>query len=156
MFDVASVRLAPTNKDALKILATDTFDCIFVDNMMSVKDGLDLTRHIRRSEDQKVRKTAIILCTAYTGLQSVIQARDAGVTEVLAKPVSPEQIIDKLSNALFSQRNFIDTDDFTGPDRRRRIREAFSTNGRRQSDTAPTTDEPDKNDNVTNEDQQRE
>lgn len=153
MFEVPSVRIAASNAEALILLDAYRFDCIFVDNMMSEKNGLDLTRHIRGSEEQRNKMSAIILCTAFTGLQSIIQARDAGVTEILAKPVSPEQIMEKLVNALFSQRNFIDTDVYAGPDRRRRIRGTFSTNERRKADPGPTTDETDNNEDGVPQDQ---
>lgn len=149
------MRLAASNAEAILLLDNHRFDCIFVDNMMSEKNGLDLTRHIRGSEEQPNQKSAIILCTAFTGLKSIIQARDAGVTEILAKPVSPDQIMEKLGNALFSQRNFIDTDVYAGPDRRRRMRGAFSTNERRKENPAPSTEEADKNEDGVPQDQKR-
>ena len=155
MFEVAAVRLATNNIEALKILEAYKFDCIFVDNMMNEKNGLDLTRQIRGSEEQKNQKTAINLCTALTGLQPVIHARDAGITEILAKPVSPDQIMEKLDNALYSQRNFIDTNIYTGPDRRRRTRDSFGSNNRRKENPAPQTDDADSNHDEVPQDQKR-
>jgi len=131
-FEVGQVHLACTYDDATSILNTRKFDCIFIDNMMTTPNGLELTKYIRHLEDEKIRVVPIILYTAFTGLQSIIQARDAGVTEILSKPVSPEQIIDKMSNALFKQRDFINTEIYSGPDRRRRIRDYEGTEDRRQ------------------------
>ncbi|MBL4800347.1 MAG: response regulator [Emcibacter sp.] len=132
-FEVKQVQLVTTYDETAQILKNRTFDCIFMDNMMSPKNGLELTTYIRHLQDQKKRAIPIILCTAFTGLKSIIQARDAGVTEVLSKPVSPEQIMRKMTNALFNQRTFIDTGIYSGPDRRRRIRDYNGDKDRRGS-----------------------
>ena len=131
-FEVEQVHLASTYDDATSILNTRKFNCIFIDNMMTTPNGLELTKYIRHLDDEEIRAVPIILYTAFTGLQSIIQARDAGVTEILSKPVSPEQILDKMGNALFKQRNFINTEVYSGPDRRRRIRDYEGTEDRRQ------------------------
>jgi len=131
-FEVGQVHLAVTYDDAVKILNNRRFDCIFVDNMTCEKNGLELARYIRHSEDEELRVIPIILSTTFTGFKSIISARDAGVTEILAKPVSPDQIIEKMANAIFKQRDFIDNDVYSGPDRRRRIRDYDGSNDRRK------------------------
>lgn len=133
-FEVAQVRMSATYDDACGILNSGKFDCIFIDNMTRKKNGLKLAEYIRHSEKADLKTVPIILYTAFTGLQSIIKARDAGVTEVLTKPVSPEQIMKKMTNALFNQREFIDTDIYSGPDRRRRIRDHDGTDERRKTE----------------------
>ena len=133
-FEVAQVQMTTEYDDAVRRLKNHKYDCIFVDNMMSEKNGLMLTKYIRRQQDVTLRKIPIILCTAFTGLQSIINARDAGVTEILAKPVSPDQIMAKMNVALFNPRAFIDAEVYSGPDRRRRIRDFGEQDDRRKSD----------------------
>lgn len=131
-FEVASVRVTTTYDETILILNNSMFDCIFVDNMMSQKSGLKLAKYIRQSNQYKLQKVPIILYTAFTGLQSILNARDAGITEILAKPISPEQIMEKMTNALFNQRDFIISDVYFGPDRRRRIRDISNIKERRK------------------------
>ncbi|MCF6215941.1 MAG: response regulator [Emcibacter sp.] len=133
VFEVESVRVTTNNEDAIAILGTQRVDCIFVDNMNQKENGLELTRHIRHKENNSLRKLPIILCTAFTGLHSITHARDAGVTEVLAKPVSPDQIMEKMENALFNKRNFVDLEAYAGPDRRRRTIDYAGEDDRRHS-----------------------
>ncbi len=108
--------------------------------MMSKNNGLKLAKYIRKSPVKKIQKTPIILCTALTGLHSILNARDVGITEILAKPISPEQIMDKMSNAIFNERPFIVSEVYFGPDRRRRIRDLNGTQDRRQADTPPPSE----------------
>ncbi len=118
-------------------MGTQRVDCIFVDNMNQKENGLELTRYIRHEENNSLREMPIILCTAFTGLQSITRARDAGVTEVLAKPVSPDQIMEKMENAFLNKRSFVDIEAYTGPDRRRRTVDYAGEEDRRSSYALP-------------------
>tara|TARA_R110002096_G_scaffold48333_5_gene128356 strand:+ start:1853 stop:2413 length:561 start_codon:yes stop_codon:yes gene_type:complete len=121
IFNIGHISLTASTDEAIKSLQNRTFDCVFVDNLISADNGMKLVEYVRKSQDDQKRKIPIILCTAFTGLRSILTARDTGVTEVLAKPISPDQVMNKLSNALFNPRPFILCDVYTGPDRRRRI-----------------------------------
>ena len=61
----------------------------------------------------------IIVCTANTEFQQVCFARDMGMTEFLAKPVSAMAIYSRICAVIESNRCFIRVHDFFGPDRRR-------------------------------------
>jgi len=134
VFMVGSVVVCRSNDSALNLLKKSRFDCVFVDNMMREENGLDLARQIRSSIADNIQETPIILYSAHTGLNTVIKARDVGVTEILAKPVSPEQIMQKMFSALFKPREFIVSEQFLGPDRRRRIRQSSTKEDRRTSE----------------------
>lgn len=129
------VTLVTTNEEAIIKLNNYKYHCVFVDNMLSEENGLTLAQYIRHSQDDKIQYIPIILCTAFTGFQSIVKARDAGVTEILAKPISPDQIMEKLHNALFNPRNFVITDHYFGPDRRRRIKMIAKDNEKRQTNS---------------------
>jgi hypothetical protein len=49
----------------------------------------------------------------------VIEARDAGVTEFLAKPVAAKSLYERILSVVLAPRPFIKTRDYFGPDRRR-------------------------------------
>tara|TARA_B100001939_G_scaffold343705_1_gene356837 strand:- start:1657 stop:2214 length:558 start_codon:yes stop_codon:yes gene_type:complete len=119
-FDVGKVTLCHSVEDGEKALRKFSYDCVFVDCMKFSRAGLKLIEWIRRHSDEKISETPIILCTAFTEEENIIRARDKGVTEILVKPVSPEQIMLKLISALWHKRDFIRSETYVGPDRRRR------------------------------------
>ena len=50
----------------------------------------------------------------------MIEARDSGVTEIIAKPVSLRSLYSRIVAVIERPRPFIRTPDYFGPDRRRR------------------------------------
>src|SRR6202140_2331278 len=63
----------------------------------------------------------IIMVTGHSEKKRVIGARDAGVTECLAKPVSAKALYQRIFNAVPNPRPFIKTRTYFGPDRRRNV-----------------------------------
>jgi hypothetical protein len=51
----------------------------------------------------------------------VVSARDAGVTEFLAKPISAKALYQRILNVVANPRPFIRTKTYFGPDRRRNV-----------------------------------
>ncbi|MBT3887376.1 MAG: response regulator, partial [Rhodospirillaceae bacterium] len=95
-------------------------DMIFTDWSPSM-DGVDLIKSIRRNQANLDRFVPVVVVSAYTDLEHVCQARDAGMTEYLARPVSGEMIYRRICALVEHPRNFIETKMFFGPDRRRRV-----------------------------------
>jgi hypothetical protein len=60
-------------------------------------------------------------------------ARDAGVTEFCAKPVSAAELYRKVRVAINAPRSFIRTPLYFGPDRRRRDDVSYDGKERRES-----------------------
>jgi DNA-binding response OmpR family regulator len=50
----------------------------------------------------------------------VVEARDAGVNEFVAKPVTARTLLDRIVATIYRPRAFVRTKDYFGPDRRRR------------------------------------
>ena len=67
-------------------------DIIIADWVMPVFGGLELTGVIRQPGSNPNPFVPIILLTGYTEKSRVMEARDAGVTEFLAKPFSPKAL----------------------------------------------------------------
>lgn len=121
---VGQVVLARSFDEATSILASINFDCIFLDWMSSADTGQSLVKYIRGSDQQLRRGVPIVLCTGYTEIEQIMKARDEGVSEIVAKPMAPDQVLEKLQNAIFRKRRFIAADasagKYVGPDRRRK------------------------------------
>lgn len=108
------------------------FDVIITDWKMQPIDGIELTRQIRTSTSSEQREIPIILISAHTEKNMVLAARDAGVNEILAKPVSGKALESRLFSALEARRDFIKTDHYTGPDRRRHHVDSYGGDERRK------------------------
>jgi len=108
-------------KDALEYLEHKHADIMIVDWESGSIGGLELVRRLRnetRSPDPSVQ---IIMITAFTERQNIEAARDAGVSELLAKPVSNEALFKRIVSVVANPRPFIRVGDYFGPDRRRKI-----------------------------------
>ena len=97
-------------------------DIIFCDWTPGL-DGLEFVRRVRQSEKSLNPFVPIVLLTAHTELHHVCAARDAGMTEFLAKPISVSLIYTRICSVIESKRKFVRCTDFFGPDRRRRSRD---------------------------------
>lgn len=82
-------------------------------------DGLGLVAKIRAGTDAANPWVPVIICTANTEKRHIVEARDAGATEYLLKPVSAKSIYDRIVSVIEDARPFVRTKAFTGPDRRR-------------------------------------
>jgi CheY-like chemotaxis protein len=83
-------------------------------------DGLSFVRNLRKHEDDRLRRLPVVLITAGLTRQMVINGRDAGVDEFLAKPISPMAMKQRLEMVVETPRPFIDCNVFLGPCRRRK------------------------------------
>jgi CheY-like chemotaxis protein len=122
--------------DALHALRTRPFDIVFTEYLMPGMDGAELIYTLRRT-DCINRYVPVILMTAFTSRPRVERARDSGVTEVCAKPVSPRELFRKLASVIDNPRPFVQSAAYVGPDRRRRRDPAYAGEERRVADTEP-------------------
>jgi two-component system chemotaxis response regulator CheY len=113
-------------------------DVIFLDWMMPGMSGLDLVKMIRTSAASPNPFVPVIMLTGHTHIDHVRQARDAGVNEFLAKPVSVKAILTRLISVIEHPRPFVRTKVYFGPCRRRRGHDEYRGPERR----AATADTP--------------
>jgi len=83
-------------------------------------DGLKFVREMRHFEDERIRRLPVVLITAGLTRQMVINGRDAGVDEFLAKPISPLAMRQRLEMVVETPRPFVDCSVYLGPCRRRK------------------------------------
>ncbi len=131
---VGPVYTAPSAVEALQLLKTTPVDIVFTDWHMTPLDGMDLTRLIRTGEDSANPLVPIVMLTGHTEQHRVVEARDVGVDEYLAKPISARSIYSRLHSIIMRRRSFIRTADYFGPDRRRRDDPDFKGPHRRATD----------------------
>lgn len=117
--------------DAFKEMQITPVDVVFVDQAMSPISGVEFSSMLRTSKDSPDRFVPIIMVTGYSDTETVMEARDAGVTEFLAKPIAADGIYARLLAVLERPRPFIRSKNFFGPDRRRR-KQAYTGEERRK------------------------
>jgi len=95
-------------------------DIVICDLRMEPRDGIELTRMLRDQVESPNCYIPIIMLTGHSEKSTVEDARDAGVHEFLAKPVSATKLYGKIKNIIERPRVFVRTNEYFGPDRRRR------------------------------------
>ncbi len=120
--------------DALDIVKRQKIDVLLCDVNLPELDGFDLTKQIRQNDSLDNRTLPIFVLTSHTQANNVFRARDSGANMVVAKPVSPTILFDRLHWVAKSPRPFIETEGYFGPDRRFKIEGLPDGVGRRQDD----------------------
>lgn len=116
--------------EALVLVRQYAIDIVFLDYQLGFMDGLDFVRMIRSAPDSPNPYLPIVMLTGYTEVHRVEAARDAGVTEFCAKPVTASELFKKIATVVEHPRPFLRTTSYFGPDRRRRST-AFQGSDRR-------------------------
>ena len=114
-------------------------DILLTERVMPIFGGLELTEMIRQSEDSANPFAPIIMISSRSDRAHVTAARDAGVTEFLAKPISAKALYQRLVHVVSSPRPFIKTRSYFGPDRRRSTNSNYTGPERRIGDKAEVT-----------------
>jgi len=115
-------------------LSSQKVDILLCDTRLPPHGGLKLTRSIRRNADNENRTVPILLMSSDTSETTIKNARDAGANMVIAKPMSPNSLYDRLGWIAFNSRPFVDTPTYFGPDRRFKIEGYPGGVGRRKGD----------------------
>ena len=119
---------------ALQILRERKSDLVLSDMAMQPMDGLEFTRQVRNADASPNPFVPIIMITGHTEKHRVEAARDAGVTEFLAKPITAANLFARIAEIVERPRAFVRCDTYFGPDRRRRTIEDYAGPWRRAED----------------------
>jgi CheY-like chemotaxis protein len=118
----------------VQALTGQKVDVLLCDARLPPHGGLKLTHAIRRNSHNENRTVPILLMSSDTREKTIKNARDAGANMVVAKPLSPASLYDRLAWIAFNPRQFIDTETYFGPDRRFKIEGYPGGVGRRKGD----------------------
>ncbi len=99
--------------------------------------GLEFTRAIRRSTKNMPRETPIILLASTVARDQLVAARQAGINELLLKPVSVRALKSRIEEIILRPRKFIDSRNYVGPCRRRKQVAEYNGPFRRLTDEPP-------------------
>lgn len=127
---------ATDGADAFDRMQSYSPDIIITNWFMSPLDGIEFTRMLRAKTDEPEEMTPVIMLTAFTESFRVGQARDAGVNEFLAKPISAKVLYSRLVSVVMYSQSFVRAPNYTGPCRRRHSSEDY-IGPRKRNDDAP-------------------
>lgn len=117
-FGLKQIQRADGGAQAMELLQRQSFDILITDGQMPEIDGYDLVRWLRERPHDEVRMTPALVTTAHTRSTEVKKARDCGANFIVAKPISPKVILERLYWVGKATRAFIVCEAYIGPDRR--------------------------------------
>ena len=133
-YGIKQIRAVHDGAQALSMLRSWQPDLAIVDFKMEPMDGVEFTRKVRNSSESRNPYLPIIMMTGHSARSRVYEARDAGVTEFVVKPVNARTLLDRIMAVIYRPRPFVRTKSYFGPDRRRRADPNFSGPFRRIAD----------------------
>ena len=89
---------ATDGKDALAKMKVDNFDLVITDWNMPEMDGLTLVNHLRC--DAEFRDVPVLMISARSVKEDILEAMKAGVTNYLVRPFTSETLCDKIQQVL--------------------------------------------------------
>ena len=134
---IERVYFASDGAEALKTLREHGVDILITDMAMEPMDGIELVKRIRKSPESANRMIPVLMITGHMTITRIQEARDAGVNEFVAKPISVKAVLGRLEAIIERPRDFIDAPSYFGPDRRRRKDPAYTGPRRRRGDSDP-------------------
>ena len=122
-FGVQQIYESSSGESGWEQLREHNPDILIIDWVMTGMSGIDLVRMVRANPQTPNPFVPVIMLTGHTSLEHVQQARDAGVNEFIAKPVSVKTMMSRLSAVIEHPRPYVRTNGYFGPCRRRRVEE---------------------------------
>ena len=129
--NIANIREGKDADDAWELVNNFNPDLLITDWNMAPTSGLDLVKRIRTAPESSNKFLPVVMLTAYNEEHRIIEARNAGITEFLLKPVTAAAFFDRVMAVVEDDREFVETRTFFGPDRRRGRRPPYDGPERR-------------------------
>ena len=124
-FGVVQIYEADSGERAWAALRETNPDVVILDWAMDGTSGLELVRMIRSNPACPNTFVPVIMLSGHTSAEHVLEARDAGINEFIAKPVSVNTMMSRLVALIEHPRPFVRTNKYFGPCRRRRGAEDY-------------------------------
>ena len=125
-------------RDAIQVLMDQKIDMMLLEPRLPPGSGLAFVKGIRGDLNNPCRTLPILVVTGDTRTSTVKAARDSGANMVIAKPVSPTTLYDRLAWVAFHPRPSAETNNYFGPDRRFKIEGFPDGSGKRTGDSDAT------------------
>jgi len=121
--------------EAMHIVKTQELDLIIIDSSMPDMDGYDFVRWLRREAQPEAQFTPVIMLTGHAARSMVEKSRDSGSNFVMARPFTPEILLQRIFWVAKDERQMVKAENYVGPDRRfKNLGPPLGVKGRRKDD----------------------
>jgi CheY-like chemotaxis protein len=103
---------------AMEVCGEADLDLIICDGALPGGEAYDFIATLRRSDIEPNRYTPVMVIQGHTPADQILKARDCGANFVVAKPITPRLLLERVLWIAQEQRPFIELDSYVGPDRR--------------------------------------
>jgi two-component system, chemotaxis family, chemotaxis protein CheY len=118
-FQSENIHETGSGVDGLELLRVKTAHIAICSKRMGSIDGVEFVRTIRDPEQCSAPGIAIIFCSQQLNKTLVEEIREAGVNEVIAKPITIGAVQSRIQHIFEKPRPMVTIKDYVGPDRRR-------------------------------------
>ncbi len=121
--------------EAVRIIQNRAVDLIVIDCADPAMDSYAFARWLRRETPAPLRFIPIMLLTGHASQSKVQEGRDCGVSFVVTKPLTPAVLLRRILWLADDEREFVESENYVGPDRRvRNFGPPLGMAGRRKDD----------------------
>ncbi|MFO1243468.1 MAG: response regulator [Rickettsiales bacterium] len=115
-----AIYIAGDGQEGLDTLRKKSVDLVITDWDMTPMDGINFVKYLRTDIKSPTQTMPVIMLTGRAQRRDVEIARDSGMNEFLVKPFTVKTLCDRIILVVEHPRNFILSQGYTGPDRRRK------------------------------------
>jgi len=117
-FGARKIHRCSTIEEAKQVVAEFEIDLMVIDAMAESGEGYEFVRWLRQNVPEPNRHTPVLLTAAHTKASDVASARDCGSHFIVAKPLAPIVVLERIIWIAKEGRAFVLSDEYVGPDRR--------------------------------------
>jgi len=129
-------RIARTVEEMKDLLARTPYSTLIIPDYLGEQSSLDFLRSLRQHPEPHIAQIPVILMSSAVTREHLLEARQVGIDEFLAKPISPAALQARLKSISEFPRPFINCPAYVGPCRRRKLTLDYQGARRRLDDNS--------------------
>ena len=120
-FGVLKPQCCPSAREAMEVTQRRDINLFVIDSALADMTGYDFVYWLRRSGLNPNAFAPVILLVGHARSSDIIRARDCGANFVVRKPVPPLMLLQRIIWVARETRQFVQSPNYSGPDRRFRV-----------------------------------
>ena len=96
-----ATEIASDSEAAMQLIKTEAFDMVISDIRMPNVDGFEFLSRLKRYDSDIL----VIMMTSYADIESAVESIKLGAADYIAKPIDPELLFQKISDAFKDYEN---------------------------------------------------
>ncbi|MES2897573.1 MAG: response regulator [Pseudomonadota bacterium] len=141
-FGVRTLHRCENVEEAQATVQKVELDLVIADALGAGGEGYDFVKWLRQSRIEPNCFAPVLLTAGHTPRDAVSKARDCGAHFIMAKPLTPITVLERILWISKEGRRFVECDTYMGPDRRFKNEGVPpGTVGRRRDDLPPVVGE---------------